>query len=338
MTAPPPAAKPRIFTPAPQPAPATAPKPAAEPPAAARCRRRRSPSPRRRRPPRRRRTSRRPTRRRRRWAPAAAEEASPQPGLLRRTFSFGRSKKEPKAETPAPAAGAAETPAKETPPSRGSLMGSMMGSVSSLFKRDTQLEDQVQFVYNEKYKSYIPSNEDPDEWAKANMPSAAPPPKSNASTPAGAGAASATATPAASPAAAPGTGGTPTAGTPAAATPTSAPGSDGLSLGPAPMRGRPSSKRSAPRSRYVETGGWRDPNAPPDTAPKKSDAELMPPPASRPKPKIFTPQRAAAEPAADGADGADGAELPAFMTPQADLLKNMKSFGGEDEGAAKAAE
>ena len=218
-------------------------------------------------------------------------------------------------------------------------MGSMMGSVSSLFKRDTQLEDQVQFVYNEKYKSYIPSNEDPDEWAKANMPSAAPPPKSNASTPAGAGAASATATPAASPAAAPGTGGTPTAGTPAAATPTSAPGSDGLSLGPAPMRGRPSSKRSAPRSRYVETGGWRDPNAPPDTAPKKSDAELMPPPASRPKPKIFTPQRAAAaEPAADGGDGADGAELPAFMTPQADLLKNMKSFGGDDEGAAKAAE
>ena len=33
-----------------------------------------------------------------------------------------------------------------------------------------------------------------------------------------------------------------------------------------------------------------------------------------------------------------GAELPAFMTPQADLLKNMKSFGGDDEGAAKAAE
>ena len=55
---------------------------------------------------------------------------------------------------------------------------SISDSVSKLVSsRDTQLADHAEFVYNEKYGSWMPGNVDPDEWAKENLAGPPPPPK-----------------------------------------------------------------------------------------------------------------------------------------------------------------
>lgn len=127
-------------------------------------------------------------------------------------------------------------------------------------KKDTQLEDRCEIKYNEKYKAWIPGDQDPDEWAKENLSAPPPPPSAGM----GGGGHAVAAVP-------PGNGGA------APQTPM-----------PDPARFSPrSSVRRNPRSRYVDTfnagaGGEDAPGAaaPPSAAPPR-------PPA--PQFKIFTP-------------------------------------------------
>ena len=202
--------------------------------------------------------------------------------------------------------------------SSGGMLGGMFSkmreavtdSVSKFTKKDTQLADQVEFVYNAKYESWIPNNMDPDEWAKENL--AAPPPPPTAAKgssgenggPGGAGAGdkSAPQTPLGS---GPGVGG-------------SAPAS-----GTGRFRSGGSSRRQPARSRYVDTFNPSDSAA-------STDANLMPPPPARPKPaapayKVFTPQRTAAND--DGDASASGNSTPLFMTPNVDAQVDAHDSG-----------
>jgi len=164
---------------------------------------------------------------------------------------------------------------------------STMGSAikQRLLRRgDTQLEDFAQFVWNEKYKSWIPGDEDPDEWAKKNI--AAPPPPPGPSgpvqpqTPSGGN-------PLPLQAGAPGDVGA------CAATPSTPmaqpPGGPQQSAGGCYSARGSSARRKPARARYVDTFNPVDDSAP--------DSQSMPPPPARPKPfagAVFTPQRSAA--------------------------------------------
>lgn len=56
-----------------------------------------------------------------------------------------------------------------------------MGSALSLFpgQRNTQLDDFSQYVYNDKYGTWMPGGADPDKWADENLAAPPPPPKSS---------------------------------------------------------------------------------------------------------------------------------------------------------------
>ena len=218
------------------------------------------------------------------------------------------------APAPAPAAAAAAdslggpSPASDAPKSRfggfGGLMGAALGSVSKAFeKKNSQLDDQEEFIYNAEFGAWMPKSADPAKWAADNLAGPPPPPK------AGGGSSSAVATPSM-----PGIDAGPTMSAPQTPLPPGAGGGPGNLSAPATGGGpgafsqpRASGSRARPstRSRYVDTFNTEGDGAPTD----KSDSEMMPPPASRParpKPTFFTPQRT---------PGADD-DAPMFMTPK----------------------
>lgn len=192
----------------------------------------------------------------------------------------------------------------------GGMFSKLTESVSKLVaKPDTQLADAEEFVYNDKYKAWMPKSADPEQWAKDNL--AAPPPP-----PGGGG----------------GGGG---AGAGACFAPQT-PGGPGAEGGPARFRAVDSSggggrARATPRSRYVDTfntGG---------DAGAQGDADKMPPPAARPKPaapayKVFTPQKAAGD---DGDAGGGGGAMPLFMTPTAQVYADVGADVGAGGGVAE---
>jgi hypothetical protein len=128
-------------------------------------------------------------------------------------------------------------------------------------KKDTQLEDRCEIKYNEKYKAWIPGDQDPDEWAKENLSAPPPPPMGVLGGPAGGSC-----------------GNRPEANNGGFAPQTPMPD-------PARFSPRSSARRN-PRSRYVDTfnAGAAAGDAPPPTA-----APLRPP---APQFKIFTPTAA----------------------------------------------
>lgn len=170
-------------------------------------------------------------------------------------------------------------------------LSSMVGTALSRFSRSTQLDDFEAFVYNEKYKAWMPGNVDPDEWAKENI--SAPPPPPKASQPATPSTTAAPAEPNGAAMAAPD--GVPpgsTPHTPLAAGNGGLPGGGGASSaagGRFSARSGQAARKSA-RSRYVDTFN-------PDGGDTQADKDLMPPPPARPKQppplKVFTPQRPA---------------------------------------------
>lgn len=134
-------------------------------------------------------------------------------------------------------------------------------------KKDTQLEDRCEIKYNEKYKAWIPGDQDPDEWAKENLSAPPPPPTGGMGGPSvGAGAGPI------------GSGHGATGAAPQTPMPD-----------PARFSPRGSARRN-PRSRYVDTfnAGAADGDAPGGAAPP-SAAPLRPP---APQFKIFTPTAA----------------------------------------------
>jgi len=160
-----------------------------------------------------------------------------------------------------------------------------------LGKKDTQLEDQCEIKYNEKYKAWIPSDQDPDEWAKENLSAPPPPPTGGA---------------------AHGSNGTSDAdvpklnglGGPAPQTPMA--GGGGFS-GADPARFSPrSSARRNPRSRYVDTF-----NAIAGDGEAPGSTTTLPAARSRPPVKIFTPS---ATPSG-GEDAGPKYERPSLATP-----------------------
>ena len=156
-------------------------------------------------------------------------------------------------------------------------------------RKDTQLEDQCQLVYNEKYGAWIPSDVDPDEWAKENPAGPPPPPKSSAGTSESAALSGALDRDDVASKASSQEGGISAPQTPLASQGDGAPSAPATG-GRFSARGGAAGRRST-RSRYVDTF-----NPTEDAAP--SDRDLMPPPAARkpaapPAYKIFTPQKAA---------------------------------------------
>lgn len=205
--------------------------------------------------------------------PAAARSSFGTPALPRaQPASSPEAAREPPA--PAPAA----TPASARP-SRGKSVGlgdesprrsgilSGLRAIASFLpgKKDTQLEDQCDIKYNEKYKAWIPGDRDPDEWAKENLAAPPPPPSMGGEPPSEVHSAG-------------GPPGMMGGGAPQTPMAGGFPGVDG-----ARFSGRSSARRK-PTSCYVDT----------------FNADAMPLPAPKPKPpvpqfKIFTPTAAPAE-------------------------------------------
>ena len=168
-----------------------------------------------------------------------------------------------------------------------SRVGSAIRSRLSTSK-STQLDNFSNFVYNDKYKAWIPDDEDPDEWAKENLPDLAPPPTSSK-----------------------------------VAAGNEADGSvaiDGQSQAypqtPAPnFRAPParSGRRTAPRSRYVDTFG--------NSQDEPVKATSKPSCAAPPTMKIFTPQ------AMPGSDA-----VPSYQAP----VRVPSPEPPEEEEAGKA--
>lgn len=198
--------------------------------------------------------------------------------------------------------------------------GTALGSVSRAFeKKNTQLEDMEEFVYNSEYGAWMPKSADPAKWAAENLAGPPPPPKAGGA-PSGAAAGGTSNGGAVTGAAAdPGPSAPHTPLTGASSTPggISAPATGQLSA----MRPGANRGRGATRARYVDTFNTGDADAPAE----KTDSELMPPPAARPakpKPTFFTPQRPAG--AGSDADGAAGGATPLFMTPTADVYAGLQ--------------